>query len=94
MEKPYSEIILSKHPSDELLIEIAKRLISEFGAESIGKFADIDSLFWDFKIDSEIIILHQQTFIGITIFPKELVNATIKANRIVEEIGFMLKNSR
>lgn len=91
MEKLYSEIILSEQPDNERLDEIAKKLISEFGAKSIGRVYDLDSLYWDFKIDSEIITLHQQTFIGITIFPRELVNATAKANQIVERIGLLLK---
>lgn len=90
MEKLYSEIVLSEYPDDRLLIEIVKKLISEFKAESIRKIYDLDSLYWDFKIDSEIITLHQQTLIGIAIFHKELANATIKANQIVEEIGFKL----
>lgn len=91
VERKFSEIVLADVPNDKLFLAIADRIVIEFEAEIIEKVNDLDSIYWDFKIGSEIITLHQQIFMGITIFSKELNNASIKANKLVEKIGFQLK---
>ena len=90
---PYSEIIISEQPDSALFQSLADRLVSDFEAKIIEKINDFDSAYWDFEINSEIITLHQQTFIGISIFPKDLDKASITANQLAETIGFKLKYS-
>lgn len=94
MNKVYTEIILFDEPNSNLLAEIATRLVSEFGATSIEIIYDLDSLYWDFEIDSEVVTLHQEVFMGISIFPKDLADATAKANQIVERLGTFLNSSK
>jgi 3',5'-cyclic AMP phosphodiesterase CpdA len=93
MKKNYSEILLSSLPDNSLFIDFADRIKNEFKAEIVDKINDLDTVYWDLKINSDLITLHQQTFIGITVFPKDLDNASRQVNDLVERIGFKLKYS-
>ncbi len=93
MKKNYSEILLSSLPDNSLFINFADRIKNEFKAEIVDKINDLDTVNWDLKINSDLITLHQQTFIGIKVFPKDLDNASRKVNDLVERIGFKLKYS-
>ena len=93
MTKSYSEILISNEPDSELFKSISDRLRTEFKAELIDKVEDLDSKYFDFKIKDNVLTLHFQNFIGITLFPKELNNSTEKTNLLAETIGFKLKYS-
>ena len=89
----YSEILITEQPDSSLFQRLADRIVSEFKAKIIEKINDFDSAYWDFEVNSEIITLHQQTFIGISVFPKDLDKASIAANQLAEKIAFKLKYS-
>lgn len=93
MLKQYSEILISEQPDSSFFRKLANRIISEFKAKVIDKISDLDSTYWNFQVKSEIITLHQQTFIGISVFPKDLDKALIEANKLAEKIAFALKYS-
>ncbi len=93
MTQSYSEIILTEQPDSSLFIRLADGIVSEYKASIIEKLNGLDSVYWDFLVESEIITLHQQTFIGITIFPRDLEKSTAEANRLAEKIAAMLKKS-
>ena len=93
MTKSYSEILISNEPDSELFKSLSDRLRSEFKAELIDRVEDLDSKYFDFKIKDNVLNLHLQNYIGITLFPKDLNDSTEKANLLVETIGFKLKYS-
>lgn len=93
MTQSYSEILIAEQPDSSLFQRLADRIVSEFKAKIIERINDLDSVYWDFQIKSEIITLHQKTFIGISIFPKDLDNASIAANELAEKVAFKLKYS-
>ena len=93
MIQTYSEILITEQTNNVIFKRLADRIISEFKAINIDQINDLDSIYWDFKIKSEIITLHQHTFIGISIFPKDLNNASKKANGIAAIVAFKLKYS-
>ena len=93
MTTPYSEIIITEQPDSSFFKRLADRIVSEFNAKLIQKINDLDSAYWDFQVKSEAITLHQQTCIGISVFPKELDKASIVANQLAEKIAFKLKYS-
>jgi hypothetical protein len=93
MTQSYSEIIITEQPDSSLFKRLADRIVSEFKAKLIEKINDLDSTYWDFQVKSEIITLHQQTFVGISTFPKDLDKASIVANQLAEKIAFKLKYS-
>ncbi|WP_421807127.1 hypothetical protein [Flagellimonas sp.] len=93
MTKSYSEILISDEPDGGLFKSISDRLTTEFKAELIDRVEDLDSKYFDFKIKDKVLTLHLQNFIGITLFPKELNNSTVKSNLLAESIGFKLKYS-
>lgn len=93
MTKSYSEILISNKPDSELFKSLSDRLRAEFKAELIDRVEDLDSKYFDFKIKDNVLTLHLQNYIGITIFPKDLNDSTEKANLLAETIGFKLKYS-
>ncbi|MBP6091218.1 MAG: hypothetical protein KA521_08190 [Crocinitomicaceae bacterium] len=93
MTKSYSEIIIKEQPDNSLFKRLADRIVFEFKAKIIEKINDLDSAYWDFQVKSEIITLHQQTYIGISVYPKDLDKASIAANQLAEKIAFKLKYS-
>lgn len=93
MAHSYAEIILTEQSDSSLFIRLADRIVSEYKATIIKKLNGLDEVYWDFLVESEIITLHQQTYIGISIFPKDLERSTAKANRLAEKIAATLKKS-
>jgi hypothetical protein len=89
----YSEILITEQIAPALFQNLADRLVAENNAKIIEKINEFDSIYWDFKVNIEVVTLHLQTYIGISIYPKELDKATIEANQLVERIGFKLKYS-
>lgn len=93
MTQPYSEIVITKQPDSSLFKRLADRIVSEFNAKIVEQIDSLDSSYWDFQVKSETITLHQQTYIGISVFPRELDKASIVANQLAEKIAFKLKYS-
>lgn len=93
MTKSYSEILISNEPDSGLFKSLSDRLRTEFKAELIDRVEDLDSKYFDFKIKDNVLTLHLQNYIGVTLFPKELNDSTGKANLLAETIGFKLKYS-
>lgn len=89
--KTYSEILISDKPDSEIFKNLCSRLKSEFNAELIEEIEGFDSKYYDFRIVDSVLTLHLQIYIGITIFSKELDNATQEENLLVETIGMKLK---
>lgn len=91
--KSYSEILISDKPDDKLFYHLADRIKTEFKAKQFSSDGDLDSKYWDFKIGVQEITLHQQSFVGITIYPTKQKGGTEEENYLVEKIGFRLKYS-
>ncbi len=92
MEQKYTEILISSEITNIVFEKIENRIIKEFRAEIIRKLYDLDSTYYDFKISSNLITLHKQVFVGISIFPTDLNNASIECNDVVTKIGYDLKS--
>ena len=89
--KTYSEILISDKPDNKIFRNLYRRLKSQYNAVPIVELEDFDCKYYDFKIGNCVLTLHLQIYIGITIFPKELDNATQEENLLVETIGMKLK---
>jgi frataxin-like iron-binding protein CyaY len=93
MTRTYSEILISNEPDSDLFKSLSDRLKTEFKAELIERVEDLDSKYFDFKIKDKVLTLHLQNYIGITLFPKGLNDATENENLFTEVVGFKLKYS-
>ena len=91
MTQSYSEILITEQADNSLFERFADRIVIEFKAKIIGKANDLDSIYWDFQIKSEIITLHYQVFLGIYIFPKELGKVSMIASILTKKNAFKLK---
>jgi len=87
MEQKYTEILISSESNNTLFEKLENRIITLFKGEIINKVSDLDSTYYDFKMSSNLITLHKQVFVGISIFPTDLNNASIECNSVVKKKG-------
>ena len=92
MEQKCIEILISSEIGSNLFEKLENRIITKFKGEIISKISDLDSTYYDFKINSNLITLHKQVFTGISIFPVDLNNASTECNDIVKIVGYDLKS--
>ncbi len=92
MEQNYNEILILPENDSTLFEKLENRIITKFKGEIISKISDLDSSYYDFIINSNLITLHKQVFVGISIFPTDLNNASIECNSVVKKIEYDLKS--
>ncbi len=93
MTRTYSEILISNESDSDLFKSLSDRLKTEFKGVLIDRVEDLDTKYFDFKIKDNVLTLHLQNYIGITLFPTQLNESTDKANLLAESVGFRLKYS-
>ena len=91
MERKYTEVLISTEIDSIIFNKLINRIIIEFKGEIINEISDLDSTYCDFKINSSLITLHKQVFLGISIFPTSLNNDSIECNNMINKIGHDLK---
>jgi hypothetical protein len=67
-------IELSPKASYRKLESFAETLQLHLGANIIEKLDGLDQVYWDFQIDEHIYVLHMDTFAGISLSIKNIVN--------------------
>lgn len=78
-------IELASLDSDDLFQCFANRIVKEFDATIINKLNGLDQKYWDFNISSTTIVLHSDTFMGISIYVENGSSETL-LRKIVEKI--------
>ena len=91
MEQKYTEVLISSEVDNITFERLINRIIIHFKGEIISKVSDSDSSYYDFKINSNLITLHKQIFLGILIFPTHLNDASVECNSMVKIVGHDLK---
>ncbi len=81
-------IELASSSSDDLFHHFASCLSKLFGAQISNQFDGVDQRYWDFKILETTVVLHSDTFIGISIHVEDGTNEDL-LRKIAKEI---LKN--
>ncbi len=78
---------LSNQPDHLLLAKLCTIIIEKFNGKLLSKIADFDSVYIDFEIENFLITLHQQTFIGIILFPTNLKESMPEEILFVKKLG-------
>ncbi|MDY3318325.1 hypothetical protein PG637_02775 [Riemerella anatipestifer] len=81
----YKKITLKHNPSTEVFEYFKNRIINDFNAESIE-----DIKYFDFIINHLKLTLHQEHYLGISIFPTMLEKATLEENNATEYYAMKL----
>ena len=92
MDQKYTEILISSESNDTLFEKLENRIIIKFKGEIISKISDLDSTYCDFKVDTNLITLHKQVFLGISIFQTDFNNVSEECNDMIKIIGHDLKS--
>ena len=84
--KGWTEAIINENCSIDEFRKIAGILQSSFGILFTNKINDTDSFYWDFVHKDQELTLHFNVFIGVSLFPKSLTNATNAENQSVLDL--------
>jgi hypothetical protein len=89
--KTFKQIVISDEPDHGLFRVIKSLLVWKMGARVVNRLDGLDQRYWDFEKDGVVIVLHSEHYLGISIFPAELSNASQKDVDLVMEIFEFLK---
>ncbi len=85
------EAQISDQADWDLFERVAALIENEFKGHWSTKLDGIDQRYWDLKIGPNIITLHLEHFLGISIYPGKENNGICQANQLVEKIGEFLE---
>jgi len=91
--KGWTEAIIDENCSIDKFYKIAGILHTTLGISFKNKITDIDSSYWDFSYKEKELTLHYNIYVGISIFPKSLRNATSSDNQVVLDLSKTLSDS-
>src|SRR5438034_567356 len=83
----WTEAIIDENCSTEKFLKIAGILHTTLDITFTNKISDLDSIYWDFIYKDRELTLHYNNYVGVTIFPKALTNATDLDNKAVTALN-------
>ncbi len=89
----WTEAIIDENCSIDKFYKIAKILHTTFDVSFTNKISDTDSTYWDFRYKDKELTLHYNIYVGVSIFPKSLTNATSSDNQIVLDLSKNLSDN-
>lgn len=89
-ENGYLEITIDADCNHDKFMIVAEILEKKAGIVYCEKLSSIDTNYWDFMFKGTKITLHYNIFLGVTIFPSSLKEATELENLHVRELGEIL----
>lgn len=90
--KGWTEGIVGENCSIDIFYKIAGILQTTLGISFTNKISDTDTSYWDFIYKDNEITLHYNIYVGVSIFPKSMTNASSSENQIVLELSKTLSN--
>ena len=89
-EKGWHEAIIDDNCGFDKSYAAARILEQELNIVFINKLDGFDTLYWDFKVNGNLLTLHYQVFFGLSVYPTKLKDASDSENKKVLEIGEVL----
>ena len=88
----FTEAVLNDNCDFDEFYKIAAILKSILETDFTNKLNDFDTLYWDFKYKDTLLTLHYNIYLGVSIFPNALRDATSLENRNVLEVSKLLNS--
>lgn len=85
--KGWSEAIMYENCSIDKFHKIASILHTNMDISFKNKIGDKESNYWDFNYKDKELTLHYNIYLGVSIFPKAMQNATNSDNQIVLDLS-------
>jgi hypothetical protein len=92
-DKGYIAIVLNSNCDWDKFKQIAASLESRLGLCLANKINDLDSAYWDFFFRGSSLTLHYNVYMGVTLFPRALKEASAQDNENTVALGELLLNS-
>lgn len=89
-DKGWTEAIIDDDCEYGKFYKAADLLSNHFNLTFSNKLNDFDTLYWDFEYKGNLLILHYNIYLGISIFPKALKLSTEADNSSAIEISTLL----
>lgn len=83
------QAILSEESDRDFFNRIADFIGDEFNGHWLEKLDGLDQRYWNVKIESVVLTLHLEHYLGISLFPTKANDA--EANNLVQKIGEYLE---
>ena len=81
-----ANLFITDRSDSELLNRIGTIIHNEFNGEWLLKANGLDQCYWDIKIESSVLTLHLEHYLGIMIFPAEDSGDITRDNALLERI--------
>jgi hypothetical protein len=91
--KGWTEAIVAENCSTQEFLKIAGILQFSLNISFQNKNSDTDSIYWDFIYRETELTLHYNTYVGISVFPKALTNASNSVNQVVLDLSKTLSDN-
>ncbi len=92
-DKGWIEVIIDDDCEYAKFYRVADILQTNFAVTFTNKINDLDSLYWDFEYNTSKLTLHYNVYMGISLFPTALADATEQDNSMVLQLGDLLFNA-
>jgi hypothetical protein len=83
----WTEAFIDENCTNEKFYKVAGILHTTLGITFKNKIADLDSMYWDFVFNDAELTLHYNNYVGVSIFPRALINAVSVENKTVTELA-------
>jgi len=90
--KGWTEAIVDENCSIDMFYKIAGILHTNLDISFKNKINDTDTSYWDFIYKDNELTLHYNIYVGVSIFPKSMTNASSSDNQIVLELSKTLSD--
>jgi len=80
--KGLCEVLISEAPDWRLFNNVATLIIKKFQGRLVEKLDGLDQRYWDIEVEGEILTLHSEHYLGITLSPTNR-----EANEVVKAVG-------
>jgi hypothetical protein len=86
----YTEAFIDGDCGYAKFFRAAALLQSDFQFLFTDKVEDLDTVYWNFEYQDNLLILHYNVFMGLSLFPSRYGQATLSENEKVETFGALL----
>ena len=82
-EKGWNEAIIDGNCDFDKFYYVAEILEKDFNIKFTDKLNDFDTIYWDFSYNGNLLTLHYNIYLGVSIYPGKLKQATALENDAV-----------
>ncbi|AMJ66869.1 hypothetical protein AXW84_16605 [Hymenobacter sp. PAMC 26628] len=83
----YNELIIDDNCDYSFFYSTADKLETRFNVAFINKLDGLDTLYWIFRYEGALFVLHYNIYLGVSVYPANLEKATDRENHLLNDIA-------